>query len=150
MSQMIQAGASVSASLQLAEELRWLHKTLRERVPSVPLRDDFFEQCAALEERVGGDGFRRTRSRAKRLNLLSGLLAVPVLLAVMAGIAADKLMDGFDVVPWMMSNPWVFVLAGVLVVAVLLLAVTLRMTNRALLRREYPSLLERAGLRASR
>lgn len=123
-----------------------MHVQIKARGLPIALRDDFYEQCAQVEGYAGGNDFRRARSRARALNLLSGILAAPVLLAVIAGILADKFFDGFDVFAWAIANTWVFVVAGLLAVAVLVVALFTRAANRTLLRREYPVLLARAGL----
>ncbi|WP_105565447.1 DUF6097 family protein [Microbacterium halophytorum] len=146
MSSLSQAAGSVVASLQLSEELRRMHVAITERNLSVPLRDDFYEQCEALEQSVGGDEFRRAHRRVRLANALSGFLAVPVLIVVAVLVGMGYFVDGFDPIDWVVGNLWVVTLAAALIVAVLVLALVHSAARRRLLRVEYPALLARIGL----
>lgn len=151
MSQIGQAARIAAETLQVAEELRWLHRAIAERDLPFPLRDDFHEQCEAIERAVGGDGYRTARRRARALNVLSLVLALPVLLAVVGFIAYDRLVPGADPLAALFDDMAVFwsvvAVAAVLVGAVLACALAHRAANRRLLGTAYPALLARAGLR---
>lgn len=150
MSQIGQGARIVVESLQIAEELRCLHRTISERQLPIALRDDFHDQCEEIERAVGGDGYRSTRRRAKTLNVLSLVLALPVLLGVIAFVAYDRLVPGADLLAALFQNMTLFwsviAVAAVFVVAVIACSAAHRAANRRLLGTEYPSLLARADL----
>ncbi|GAA1406025.1 hypothetical protein AUR04nite_16920 [Glutamicibacter uratoxydans] len=146
MSSMHHMASTTLGTLQLAEELRKLHLAIPAKGLPVQLRDDFYEQCIALEEHVGGEGFRKTYKRSRMFNMLSGVVALPVLLAVIVLIILRYTVSGFDPAAWVMDNLWVVALSAALIIDVLVMSFMQKATLRLLMNVEYPALLGRAEL----
>jgi len=150
MSQLHQNARIVLETVHLAEELRRMHRVITEREFPAALRDDFHAQCEEIERVTGGDEYRRTRRRARSLNVLSLALALPVLLAAVGFIGYDRFVPDADLFGMLFRNMMVFwavtAIAILLILGVLVCAIAHRTTNRRLLGRIYPALLERAGL----
>lgn len=146
MSSMYQMASTTLGTLQLAEELRKLHIAIPATNLPVQLKDDFYEQCIALEKHVGGEGFRTAYKRSRFFNTLSGIVAVPVLLAVTVLIILRYTVSGFDPAAWVLDNIWVVVLSAVLIIDVFVMSYMRKAALRLLMKVEYPALLSRAEL----
>lgn len=146
MSSMYQMASTTLGTLQLAEELRKLHSAIPAKGLPVQLKDDFYEQCMALEEHVGGEGFRKTYKRSRMFNMLSGVVALPVLLAVIVLIVLRYTVSGFDPAAWVLDNLWIVVVSAMLIIDVLVMSYMQKASTRLLMNVEYPALLGRAEL----
>lgn len=146
MSSMYQMVSTALGTLHLAEELRKLHVAIPAKNLPVQLKDDFYEQCIALEEHVGGESFRKTYKRSRLFNMLSGVVALPVLLAVIVLIILRYTISGFAPAAWVLDNLWIVALSAALIIDVLVMSYMQKATLQLLMNVEYPALLGRAEL----
>ncbi|MFC7879614.1 DUF6097 family protein [Isoptericola sp. NPDC057391] len=142
---MTHVGPVLSATVEQAEELRRLHTIITERDLPIPLRDDFAEQCTAVEQHLGGDEFTNLSRRIRRINALSGWIAAPVLIAAVVLYVVGKFTDllPVDDVLTLFLNPVVIAVLAVILVSVLGIALWMRSANRRLLGPVYGRLLQR-------
>lgn len=112
-------GRMLGEALELSQELDDLHKYITDRQLPVKKSDDFYKQCILLEEYVGSNTFKSYHKKMKNSNLLSGLIAAPVTIAIIILIAMDKFSKNFDAIQFYMDSVVLQGASGVLFVMVI-------------------------------
>lgn len=140
-------GGILSQTLELSQQLDCLHKHITVHELPVKKSDDFNKQCILLEEYIGETDFVNCYKKMKTANLLSGLIAAPVTIAVILFVIYAKFNKDFNVFLFIFNNPIIYVAAGILLVLVLLISMYFYLIKRKLYGRIYPSLKEKLNIR---
>lgn len=134
-------GRSVLRSLEFSHELDLLHKHITHSQLPVRKSDSFDNQCILLEQYLGEDTFQSTYKKMKRVNILSGLFALPVLLIVAAAFVYGRWINrDYDVFGFFVEHPVLYIVPAVLIVVTLVLAAFHSLLRRKLYGRTYPEL----------
>ena len=131
-------GRAVLRSLEFSHELDLLHKHITDSQLSVRKSDSFDNQCILLEQYLGEDTFQSTYKKMKRVNILSGLFALPVLLIVAAAFVYGRWINrDYDVFGFFVEHPVLYIVPAVLIVVTLVLAAFHSLLRRKLYGRIY-------------
>ncbi|ATP40028.1 hypothetical protein CSE16_08190 [Solibacillus sp. R5-41] len=134
-------GRAVLRSLEFSHELDLLHKHITHSQLPVRKSDSFDNQCILLEQYLGEDTFQSTYKKMKRVNILSGLFALPVLLIVAAAFVYGRWIDrDYDIFGFFVEHPVLYIVPAVLIVVTLVLAAFHSLLRRKLYGRIYPEL----------
>lgn len=112
-------GRILVEALEISQELDDLHKHITDNQLPVKKSDDFHKQCILLENYVGGNAFITYYKKMKNSNLLSGLIAAPVTIAIIVLVAMDKFSKNFDAIQFYMDSVALQIVSGVLFVLVI-------------------------------
>lgn len=141
-------GRAVGDVMQFSQELDILHKHISKRELPVQKRDSFDEQCIFLEEYLGGDTYKKQHKKMQMLNLLSGVVAFPILFLIVAIVVYSKMNKDFDVFRFIMENPFTYITAGILLLGVLVLALSFTLAKKKLYNKIYPDLKAKLKIEA--
>ncbi|MDU4962394.1 MAG: DUF6097 family protein [Sporomusaceae bacterium] len=139
-------GRILAEALEFSQELDDLHKHISATNLPVKKSDSFDKQCLLLEDYLGGNAFRTYHKKMKTANMLSGVLAAPVLVAIVVFILIDKFNSDFNVFKFILDNPVIYILAGILLVAVLSVAWYFRHVKNKLYGEIYPAMKDRLNM----
>ena len=133
-------GREVGNVMHFSQQLDVLHKHISAQELPVEKRDSFDEQVILLEAYLGEDHFRKAYQTKRTLNLLSGVMAFPILLLIIGVIVYSKLNEDVDVFAYIFENTWIWIAAGVLLVAVLIVSLLFYIAKNKLYSKIYPAL----------
>ncbi len=133
-------GGTIKQTLEFSEQLDILHKHISKYELPVKKSDSFDKQCILLEEYIGQSDYLICYKKMKTANYLSGLIAAPVLIAVIIFYVYAKLNRDFDIAHFIINNSIIYIVAGVLFVLTLLISLYFYLTKRKLYGTIYPSL----------
>lgn len=144
------AGREILRTMEFSHELDVLHNYITQSKMPVRKSDSFDKQVILLEEAQGENAFQSTYKKMKKVNLLSGLFALPVLLVIAVAAIYGKFINrGYDVIGYFMDHPVLYIVPAALVVVTLVLAVYHSALRRKLYGRIYPELKSKLGLDAA-
>ncbi|MDU4697555.1 MAG: DUF6097 family protein [Paenibacillus sp.] len=144
------AGRALLKTLEFSQELNLLHKYIKHNELPVPLSDSFDQQVMLIEQYLGGNDFQSIHKKMKRVNLLSGLFALPVLLVVAAAFIYGSYIDrDYDVFGFFVDHPVMYLVPAALIVVTLVLAVYHSTLRQKLYTRIYLELKSKLGLQAA-
>ncbi|NUU60409.1 DUF6097 family protein [Paenibacillus agri] len=116
-------GKTLLSSMEFSQELDMLHKHITNRELPVSKSDSFDKQCMLLEESLGEHAYQSTYKKMKKVNILSGLFALPVLLVVAAAFIYGRWIDrDYDVFGFFVDHPILYIVPAALIVVTLVLA----------------------------
>lgn len=134
-------GRVILRSLEFSQELDLLHKHIKRNELPVPLSDSFDKQVTLLEQYLGENAFQSTYKKMKKVNILSGLFALPVLLIVAAAFIYGRYIDrDYDVFGFFVDHPVLYLVPAALIVVTLVLAAFHSALRRKLYGRIYQEL----------
>lgn len=134
-------GSAVLKSMEFSQELDLLHKQITQRELPVAKSDSFDKQVILLEQHLGGTAYQTTYKKMKKVNILSGLAALPVLLVVAAAFIYGRYIDrDFDVFGYFVGHPVLYLVPAALIVVTLVLAMVHSALRRKLYGRIFPEL----------
>lgn len=138
---MMNMGRAVLQTLEFSQELDVLHKHISHEGLPVKKSDSFDKQVMLLEQYLGEDAFQSTYTKMKRVNILSGLFALPVLLVIAAAFIYGRYINrGYDVFGYFVDHPLLYLVPAALIVVTLVLAVFHSALRRKVYGRIYPEL----------
>ena len=127
-------------TLQLSAELDELHKLISTMDLPVQKRDSFDEQCILLEEYLENNDFRVNYRRMKKINMITGLFAIPFLIVVIGLYISGKFKADSNFISYIFNNMWIIYVLGVSLVALFITAVYFYALRRNLYYKIYPKL----------
>lgn len=134
-------GKTIQQSLEFSQELDLLHKHISSNELKVQKSDSFDKQVMLLEQYLGEDTFQSTYKKMKRVNILSGLFALPVLLIIAAAFIYGRWIDrDYDIFGFFVDNPVLYIVPAALIVVTLVLAVAHSSIRKNLYGRIYHEL----------
>lgn len=139
-------GRAIGDMMQFSEQLDILHKHISLKELPVKKHDSFDEQCIILEEYLGENTYKKQYNKMKTLNLLSGVIAFPILFLIVAIIIYSKVNKDFNVFNFIIENPIIYVVSGILLVLVLILALLFSIAKRKLYSKIYPNLKDKLNI----
>ncbi|WNS42332.1 DUF6097 family protein [Paenibacillus sp. MMS20-IR301] len=143
-------GSAVLRTLEFSQELDLLHKHITGSGLPVSKSDSFDKQVILLEQYQGEDTFQSTYKTMKRVNILSGLFALPVLLIVAAAFIYGRYIDrDYDVFGYFVDHPVMYLVPAALIVVTLVLAMFHSALRRKLYGSIYPDLKRKLGMNAA-
>ncbi|MEC0170934.1 DUF6097 family protein [Paenibacillus graminis] len=143
-------GRTLLRTMEFSQQLDLLHKHITHSELPVQKSDSFDKQCMLLEQYLGENTFQTTYKKMNRVNILSGLFALPVLLIVAAAFIYGRYIDrGYDVFGFFMDHPVLYLVPAALIVVTLVLAVFHSVLRRKLYGRIYPELTSKLQMNAS-
>jgi hypothetical protein len=133
-------GREVGDVLHFSEQLDILHKHITLNELPVKKRDTFDEQCILLEEYLGEDNYKRVYKKMRTLNILSGIMAFPILLLIIGVIVYSKLNKDVDIFAFILNNTFLWIGAGVLLAVIVIVSLLFYITKNKLYNNIYPEL----------
>lgn len=144
------AGRAILRTMEFSHELDVLHNYITQSKMPVRKSDSFDKQVMLLEEAQGENAFQSTYKKMKKVNLLSGLFALPVLLVVAVAVIYGKYINrGYDVFGYFVDHPVLYIVPAALIVVTLVLALYHSALRRKLYGQIYPELKRKLGLNAA-
>jgi hypothetical protein len=142
-------GKALLSQMEFSQELDMLHKHITKSELEVPKSDSFDKQCMLLEESLGEHAFQSTYKKMKKVNILSGLFALPVLLIIAAAFIYGRFIDrDYDVFGFFVDHPVLYLVPAVLIVVTLVLAMFHSALRKKLYGHIYPELKSKLGMNA--
>lgn len=137
-------GRALHNVLEFSHQLDVLHKHMTESNLPVRKSDSFDRQCFLLEQHLGEDVYQTTYKKMKKVNLLSGITALPVLLVIAVAYIYSRWIDKeLDMFGFFIDHPVLYLVPAVLIVVTLVLAVYHSILRKKLYYRIYPELKSR-------
>jgi len=133
-------GREVGNVLHFSEQLDILHKHISLNELPVKKRDSFDEQCILLEEYLGEDNYKSVYKKMRTLNILSGIMAFPILLLIVGVIVYSKLNKEVNIFAFILENTYIWIGAGVLLAMILIVSLLFYITKNKLYYKIYPEL----------
>ncbi|OOM78360.1 hypothetical protein CLPUN_19690 [Clostridium puniceum] len=134
-------GRILHETLEFSNELDILHKHITKNNLQVQKSDSFDKQCFLLERSIGEERFKSTHKKMSIVNIMSGIIAFPVLLVILAAyIYAKWINKNFDVFRFILNNPEIYIIAAVLLGITLILAMYHSILHKKLYYKIYPEL----------
>ncbi|MEK3900195.1 MULTISPECIES: DUF6097 family protein [unclassified Paenibacillus] len=144
------AGRAIVRTMEFSHELDVLHNYITQSKMPVRKSDSFDKQVMLLEEAQGESAFQSTYKKMKKVNILSGLFALPVLLVVaIAAIYGRYINRGYDVFGYFVDHPVLYIVPAALIVVTLVLALYHSALRRKLYGRIYPELKRKLEIDAA-
>lgn len=140
-------GREVGNVLHFSEQLDILHKHISLNELPVKKRDAFDEQCIHLEEYLGEDNYKNVYKRMRTLNILSGVMAFPVLLLIIGVIVYSKLNEEVNIFAFILENTFLWIGAGVLLALILIVSLLFYITKNKLYNKIYPELKHKLNIK---
>ncbi|GLB23941.1 hypothetical protein LXJ15735_01820 [Lacrimispora xylanolytica] len=140
-------GREVGNVLHFSEQLDILHKHISFNELPVKKRDAFDEQCILLEEYLGEDNYKNVYKRMRTLNILSGVMAFPVLLLIIGVIVYSKLNEEVNIFAFILENTFLWIGAGVLLALILIVSLLFYITKNKLYNKIYPELKHKLNIK---
>lgn len=140
-------GREVGNVLHFSEQLDILHKHISFNELPVKKRDAFDEQCILLEEYLGEDNYKNVYKRMRTLNILSGVMAFPVLLLIVGVIVYSKLNEEVNIFAFILENTFLWIGAGVLLALILIVSLLFYITKNKLYNKIYPELKHKLNIK---
>lgn len=139
-------GREVGDVLHFSEQLDILHKHISLNELPVKKRDTFDEQCILLEEYLGEDNYKRVYKKMRTLNILSGIMAFPILLLIVGVIIYSKLNKEVDIFAFILNNTFIWIGAGVLLAIIVIISLLFYITKSKLYNKVYPELKSKLNI----
>ena len=139
-------GREVGDVLHFSEQLDILHKHISLNELPVKKRDTFDEQCILLEEYLGEDNYKRVYKKMRTLNILSGIMAFPILLLIVGVIIYSKLNKEGDIFAFILNNTFIWIGAGVLLAIIVIISLLFYITKSKLYNKVYPELKSKLNI----
>ncbi|SYX84057.1 DUF6097 family protein [Paenibacillus alvei] len=134
-------GKVVVETLEFSQQLDILHKHITRNDLPVQKSDSFDKQCFLLERYIGEDIFQSTYKKMKTVNILSGVIALPVLLVIVVAYIYSRWIDRkYDIFGLFLNNPILYIIPAVLIVVTLVLALFHALLRKKLYYWIYPEL----------
>lgn len=139
-------GREVGNVLHFSEQLDILHKHISINELPVKKRDTFDEQCILLEEYLGEDNYKNVYKKMRTLNILSGVMAFPILLLIIGVIVYSKINKDIDIFAFILENTIIWIAAGVLLAVILIVSLLFYITKNKLYNKIYPELKNKLNI----
>jgi hypothetical protein len=99
-----------------------------------------------LEEYLGEDNYKKVYKKMRTLNILSGVMAFPILLLIIGVIIYSKINKDIDIFAFILENTIIWFAAGVLLAVICMVSLLFYITKNKLYNKIYPELKNKLNI----